>query len=1489
MEAVLSHFHPFIKDWFEKRHHSPTDIQLQSWPLIASGEHLLITAPTGSGKTLTAFLWAINQLVSGEWSCGQPRVLYVSPLKALNNDIRRNLIQPLEEIRSIFEAAGQSFPDIRVFTRSGDTPQSERRRMLRHPPEILITTPESLNLLLSSKSGLQLFTALTTVILDEIHAVIGEKRGVHLITAVDRLIRLSGEFQRIALSATVNPLEPVAAFVGGYQKTGPSNAPSYQPREVRIVRSDTSKQLAVEIRYPEQAFETEIDDLLWSAFAEAFKDIISGNRSTLLFANSRKLSEKLTYKINSAANQVVAYAHHGSLSREIREEVEQKLKNGELRAIVATSSLEMGIDIGHLDEVILIQSPPSISSAIQRIGRAGHQVGEVSRGIIFPSHAQDFVSAAVLVSAVEQRDIEPLHPVNCPLDVLAQVLISMTGTECWELDDLFHWIRASFPYHHLPRKQFDLTLNMLAGRYAETRIRELKPRVSIDRLDNTVEAKKGALMAVYMSGGTIPDRGYYQLRHQESGARIGELDEEYVWEARIGQLATIGTQNWRIQRITHNDVYATPVGQSIMNTPFWKSEDYGRGFHYSRRILEFLETADGRLEDPAFRAELGAAYHMTPAAVRELIDFLRQQKEVTRTSLPHRHHLLLEYVLSGPDGAPGSQLVLHTLWGGKVNKPFVMALDAAWEEAYGERLEIFPGNDCIVMQLARPIEADKLLSLVTSDTLETLLKKRLEGSGFFGARFRECAGRALLITRNRINQRMPLWMTRLRSQKLLESVLKYDDFPILLETWRSCLQDEFDLPALKQMLEELETGAISWSITQTSHPSPFASGVSWNQVNQYMYQLDQPASASSSLKGSLLQEVVFHPGLRPALPIDLIDQFESKRQRLADGYAPQSARDLVDWVKERLLIPEGEWKRLLAAIERDHPENGTIESAASPKLVRFKPPMARESLIAALEMVPSIYHCFYPELAKEAFRSLDDSPMPEIPSASERDDPALLFAEWFQFYGPRSQAFIESTLGLAGEQIEAMLQALIAERTLISGDLISDQRQSCFCDSETFEILLRQNRSRAKPVFQALPIEKLPLFMARQQGLIASGNTIDDLFQALERLVCLPLPADIWESDVFPSRIDSYQASFLDTIIQEGDLCWVGTGKQRIAFCFQTDRDMMQHPPKEETGTAEEGEAFPESLYMQTLLEGKEGRFHFTGLQQMSGRTPAELAEAIWQAVWSGHLTNDSFASLRKGVENRFRFKPVLHQESIQVRRGRRSAGRAAFAQWKDTLPYAGNWYLVPDAGPSDDLIEQEELNKDRVRLLLERYGLIFRELLARELPQFSWRALFRSLRLMELSGEILAGYFFKGIPGPQFISQQAFRTLQQPLPESEIYWMCAADPASLCGLQIESLKPSLPRRLSTTHLVFRGSELMLVSERSGKSLTIHCPPDDPRLQAYLAPLKHLLYRSFMPFKQIVIEEINQEAAAGSPYLDALKISFEVLPEFKKITLYRQI
>lgn len=1500
-DFLISKLHPLVARWFTDRFDSPTPAQLKAWPRISAGAHVLVSAPTGSGKTLTAFLWAINELISGRLDTGETRILYISPLKALNNDIQRNLLEPLQELKAMFRAAGELYPDIRVLTRSGDTLPSERRKMLRRPPEILITTPESINLLLSTRSGQSVLTRITTVILDEIHAVMPSKRGVHLITAVERLVLLSGEFQRIALSATVRPLETVAAFVGGYRH---NNSAAYHPRPVAVIEDKGQKQYELQVQFPVGSTSPDSDATVWGPIVEKIKARIENNRSTLVFVNSRRLCEKLTFMINAGARYPIAYAHHGSLSREIRTEVEHKLKSGQLRAIVATHSLEMGIDIGALDEVLMVQSPFSTASAIQRFGRAGHRVEGQSRGAIYPTHSHDLLEAGVLAAAVVRHDIARLRPVNCPLDVLAQILISMTATQRWAVDRLFEFIRCSFPYQTLDRRIYDLVIDMLNGHFAHTRIRELKPKVRLDRIDNTMQSRKGAVLALYMSGGTIPDRGYFQLRREDGGARIGELDEEFVWEARVGQTFTLGTQNWKISRITHNDVFVTPAFVPALSAPFWKAEQHGRDFHFSEAIGRFLQRADTQLEDPAFYSFLTSDCFLDDSAARQLIDYLRMQKKVTGRPLPHRCHLLVEHVDSGPGAAPGNQVILHTFWGARINRPFAMALEAAWENDFQQRLEIYAGNDCIVLLLPHEISAAELVGLVTSRNVEALLRQRLESSGFFGARFRECAGRSLLLSRRKVSERLPLWMSRLRSQKLQEAVLRFKDFPILLETWRTCLQDEFDMDSLERVLGDLESGVLSWTETRLEHPSPFARSVAWAQINRYMYMDDEPTgNRTSKLSGALLQDLVFTPGLRPTVEPEIVRRFERKRQRLSRGYAPRSALDLLDWVKERVLIDRGEWTELSRAIHRDHGVDAAdwLKELID-RLVWLDPPDQREPFLVALEAADRIVRVVFEQPGKTrvlhpvTWQPISD-PLPPgraHTDQSPREAKISLIGQWMQFYGPRPISFWENKVGWKSDRLHQIVKDMVDLQQLIVGKLVNGGHSSDICDSENFEILLRLARKASKPGFAPLDIEQLPLFLARHQGLASDRNGVDGLFESIQRLLCISVPAALWEQEIFPARLDQYKLSWLDTILSEGELGWFGQRRERVLFCFHSELDLL---PSENANAAIPDDGMQPSRAgdliagtgkfseLAALFEDPQGRYDFGSLLQKSGFRPAELNKTLWDAVWQGRISNDGFSALRQGLAQRFRM-PATRNHGHGTGRRRTRHRHISFRRWKATRPYAGNWFRVTSPEPIVDLLAAAEHKKEQVRLLLDRYGILFRELLHKEMPSLHWARVFRTLRLMEFSGEVLAGAFFNDIPGPQFVSPAGLRRLKQKMPSDAIFWMNAADPASLCGSGLAAFRNRLPRRLNSTHIVYHAIRLVLISQRYGRKLTFHVPDDCEHVLKYLDVLHHLLNRRFDPLRYITVQTINAQDAADSSYRKVLQKAFDVVADEKSILLY---
>ncbi len=1514
-------FDPTIGDWFSRRIGEPTDVQKRAWPKIARGEHVLVTAPTGSGKTLTAFLWSINQLLSGAWAGDRVRVLYISPLRALNNDIQRNLLDPLSELQVAMAEAGQQPAPVRVLTRSGDTPSSERQKMIRHPPEILITTPETLNILLTSKGGRSILRDLEGVILDEIHAVAGSKRGTHLITAVERLSRLSGEFQRIGLSATVRPAERIAQFLGGYQiEAEPEGAePVYRRREVSVVSSDQTKSYDIQVEsvLPEVA-ESTVDPIRveagprpanpWEPLIADLKERIRSNRSTLMFANSRRLTEKVTRLLNEGEASDLAYSHHGSLSREIRAVVEERLKQGRLEAIVATNSLELGIDIGSLDEVVLIQTPPSIAAAVQRLGRAGHRVGEESRGRFYPLYERDLLDAVVVARGVRNQDIEEIQPINAPLDVLAQVIVSMVAAEQWDIEELYTFIRTAYPYRRLSRRQFDLVLEMLAGRYAESRIRELDPRLTLDRVDGTLRSRPGAPRLIYTSGGTIPDRGYFHLRLKDGKAKLGELDEEFVWERSIGDTFTLGAQNWQISGITHNDVLVQPARRSSAMAPFWRADERDRSFHLSERIGQFLEGAEeilGQSDDlSALLEHLKADRALGDNATSALASLLQEQRAATGGRLPHRHHLLVERLRGEESPESGRRVIVHTFWGGRVNRPLALAMAAVWADENRAPLQIEQDNDCLMLLLPERVDPMQLLLKVQPDNLERLLRQSLEASGFFGARFRENAGRALLLPRGGFRRRVPLWFNRQRAKKLLGSVAKYDDFPILVETWRTCLQDEFDLDNLSRVLTELESGETTWTEVSTTTPSPFAAEIVWKRTNRLMYEDDVPDdSPRTSLGRDLLRELVHGSHLRPPIPNTLIERFEAKLQRLFPGYAPQTADELIDWVLERVVLPASEWNRLLEAIARDTSRSGEemdelLQDVARRLVWLDLPEGAVEPAVAHIESagrVAAALSMALPDLVSAPL--WPQASIPELPSTGTEEQIAEpspeplseLVTEWIRFYGPFDQNHLEQGLGIGSDTAEDVLESLVSSDRIVidqfrKGSQPGDDLE--VCDTENLERLLRLLRAESRPQFEARPVAELPLFLAKHQGLAQRGQDPAALMSALEKLFGYPARADLWEAEFFPARLDPYYTNWLDALFQDTQLVWSGQSKESLSFSLAADLDLFPPGSLATNGSDTEEQE-------RVIFPPHPGRYRLEELMHTSGLDSANLAWQLWMLAWQGRASNTTFEVVRRGSLNRFKPSELAETRAAASGPSRRRglSRRARFERWSSTRPTTGEWFRleVPTAESEYplDALDAEELNKDRVRVLLQRHGILFRNLLSRELPDLRWAKIFRALRLMELSGEVLSGYFFDGLPGLQFMAPKAFQELKQGLAKDDVYWLNATDPASVCGLGIDELSGVLPARRPSTHLVYHGTRLVLVSQRNGGELDIRVDPGDPNLERYFEVLKHLLTRQFSPRRSITVEAINDAPADKSPYAATLAELFSTTREAGKLKLRR--
>jgi ATP-dependent Lhr-like helicase len=1402
---TAARFHDGISSWFDDNFDAPTDVQASSWPRIASGEHLLITAPTGSGKTLTAFLWSLNRFATGELVPGATRVLYISPLKALNNDIQRNLLTPLAALQ-----ASGSLPELRVQTRSGDTPQNERQRMLRRPPEILITTPESLFLLLTNRRGADALATVETVIVDEVHSIVDNRRGVQLMTSLERLVDVAGEFQRIALSATVRPLETVADYVGGYDADG-------RARKLAIIESTGNKVLDFHVRFPPEArAAADSGQPIWDPLSQAFRRHIDANTATLFFTNSRSLAEKVTFKLNEDLAGPLAYAHHGSLARDIRTTVESRLKAGELKAIVATSSLEMGIDIGHLDEVVLVQSPGSVAATLQRIGRAGHQVGETSVGSLYPTHALDFLEAAVLADAIAERDIEPLNTMTLALDVLAQIIVSCCAHSACRVSALFAQITRSRPYHSLGRDQFERVVEMLAGRYAGSRVRELKPRLHYDRIAQTVKAHKSALFALYNSGGTIPDRGYYKLRHAESGAELGELDEEFVWEAKTGQVFSLGTQNWQIQRITHNDVLVRQANPNTLAPPFWRSEVINRSYHFSARIGQFLEISEQHLaarHGNVLRQTLIDERGFDDVAADELLDFLERQRAATGGALPHQHHLLIEHVRTGPGGYKGpddiAHLVLHTFWGGRLNRPWALAIEAAWRDRFNEDPEIHTDNNAISIQLRGNVEAAEVLGLVTSSNLQPLLRRSLEGSGFFGARFRECAGRALLLTRQRFDQRLPLWMSRLQAKKLMNHVAEYGDFPILLESWRTCLDDEFDLPELGRRLDDLADGIISWTSVSTSSPSPMASGLTFDAVSRYMYADDTPdRKAPSSLSDELIQSALANESLRPKISADTVASFVSKRQRLDEDYQPATPEEWQDWLKERILIPESEASELM--IEQG--QGRWLEADDRRWLTH------RES---------------HPALSRTGwFESIDD-PVDELAELVDARDTRALCLEILSFYGPLTQAEIDRILpGVPAD--------LLADDALIVGHLIADDEQLRFCDRDNFESLLRLQRASNRPLVEPRPASALTPFLAGWQG-FGQAATDDTIADSLLKLRGYPANARVWLQDFCQARFPAFSDHQLDAAFTQQEMVWFGVAREQVTFGYPEDMELLTTPEAPSP--------------VRSLFSDPGARYGFFQLADKQTESIDRFNESFWQAVWQAELYCDSLAALRQANLAGYSLgaRPDAARPARSQRRHRGRLGKG----------WPGNWLLRPEEDDMTDPLTRLEDNKERARLLLDRYGMLCRELANREGGSVRWAALARALFAMELAGEVVAGYFFNGLSGPQFMTPAGLQSFQQQ-PRNLSFWLNANDPASPCGLGTGDDR--VPARRPQNLLSYHEGELALTIENAGRRLFFHIESGHPDLDAVCEPLLHLARQH----KRLTIETVNGDNVADSRYLSVL-------------------
>ncbi|MGH2993820.1 MAG: DEAD/DEAH box helicase, partial [Solirubrobacterales bacterium] len=1281
-----------VRRWFDSSFEAPTPAQGRGWPAIASGAHTLICAPTGSGKTLAAFLWGIDRLASEPERLGQGvRLVYVSPLKALSYDIERNLRAPLAGIGT----------EIKVGLRTGDTPQRERQAMRRKPPDILITTPESLYLMLTSQAR-EILTGVEAVIVDEIHAVAQSKRGSHLALTLERLEHLvstnGGEgLQRIGLSATQRPLERIAKFLVGPR------------RECEIVDAGRSKELDLEIQVPVEdmtepdasiekrrdggdsgipdPIEASLDGAtnprsIWPAIYPELLRLVREHTSTIIFVNSRRGAERLAKRLNELANEEpaqelpptehgghdppseevgleIARAHHGSLAHEERAVVEELLKSGKLPCIVATSSLELGIDMGAVDLVIQVESPKSVTRGLQRIGRAGHGLGEVSVGRIFPKFRADLLECAVVAKRMRSGEIEETVIPRNPLDVLAQHLVSMAATDEWELDEVQRMVTAAEPFSELSREQLENVLDMLDGRYPSERFAELRPRLVWDRSAGLIRGRPGARQLAVANAGTIPDRGLYGV-HLPDGRRVGELDEEMVYEARPGQTFLLGASTWRIQEITRDRVIVVPAPGAPGAVPFWRGDGVGRPAELGRAIGAFAREAVATKP-----GKLAEDYDLDRRAAENLVAYLREQQSATRV-VPSDETIVVERFR---DEIGDWRLCVLSPWGGRVHAAWGLALAARIRDEYEFEADAIWSDDGIVIHLPdadEPPGAD--IVLLEPDELEDLVVRELSGSALFGARFRENAARSLLIPRAWPGKRTPLWQQRLKSQSLLEVARDFPRFPVVLETYREVLRDVLDLPALERLLRDLAARRISFVEVETPTASPFASSLLFDYVATYMYEGDTPnaerRAAALALDRELLRELLGQEELRELIDPEALLEVEDSLQHRVEQ-ARVRDRDALQQVLRR--VGDLSAEECEQRVAEGYSAGSMLEKLEAERRAVKVRISGEERWIAAEDA----------GLYRDALGVPPPAGLPDSFVDTVEDAMPTLVRRYARTHGPFPTA---QPAGRYGVDPAPALRELEAAGELVRGELLPGGTEREWCDPDVLRRLRRASLAHLRKEVEAADQRELARFLPSWQNVDAHrppGAGPDRLREALVPLQGVALTPEVWERDVLPRRIGAYSPAWLDELCTGGEIVWIGAGARgrsggRVALYFRADVRLAGPPPSN------------------AKLEAPEGEGH-DAIRELLGRRPCfwvdlvseleleveELHAALWDLAWSGEVTNDAFAPLRAR-----RLSAVQRAERARGRRfaSRRAAtGQAVQGRWSLTAPL---FESAPEVGP---------------------------------------------------------------------------------------------------------------------------------------------------------------------------------------------------------------
>jgi len=1386
VSSALDLFSDPTRAWFEAALGTPTDIQDKGWPAVARGAHTLMAAPTGSGKTLAAFLWAIDRLTLEETppAAERCRVLYVSPLKALAVDIDRNLRAPLQGVAIEREARGLPAISLRAALRTGDTPANERRDLERHPPDILITTPESLFLLLTSAAR-RILKPIRWVIVDEIHAVAASKRGAHLALSLERLAELTAsDPQRIGLSATVRPLDEVARFLGGDREVAVADAGRVRAVEVSVqvpVEDMADLASAAEPLQSGPAHALVAPPVprksIWPALQERLLELVREHRSTIVFVNSRRLAERLAARLNELAGEDLVRAHHGSIAREQRLEIEDALKRGSLRGLVATSSLELGIDMGAVDLVVQVEAPPSVASGLQRVGRAGHSVGEVSRGVVLPKFRGDLLEAAAVTQRMLRAEIEALRVPQNPIDVLAQQLVAMCALDERRVEDLARVVRRSYPFAHLGERAFQAVLDLLSGRYPSTEFAELRPRLTWDRVNGTLRGRPGAQRLAVTNAGTIPDRGLYTVNLLENGKRVGELDEEMVFESRVGETFVLGASTWRIADITQAQVLVTPAPGEPGKIAFWKGDAPARPAELGRSLGALVRELRG-MSDGAAEEALQTRAGFDELAARNLVAFLRDQAEATG-AVPDDRTIVIERFR---DEVGDWRVCILTPYGSRVHAPWSLALRSRLADRLGIEVRTLHADDGIVLQLPDVDEPPELSELLLeAEEVDELVRAELPGSALFAAAFRESAARALLLPRNRPGRRNPLWQQRQKGSELLQAASRHPDFPILAEAYRECLNDYFDMPALKELLSGVRSQQVRVVTVDTERASPFAASLLFEYVGQYLYEGDQPLAErraqALALDRELLQELLGEEELRELLDPDAMAELELELQALHPERFPRDADEAHD-----LLARLGD----LGAAELE------ARGVAAEWLTELG--SARRALRVRIGKVQRWIAVEDAALYRDA---LGVALPPGLPTELLGPAPApleqLLF-RWARTHVPFHAGEPAARWGLPVARVDEALASLVAAGRLLAGEFRPGGRGREYAHPEVLRALRRRSLAALRREVEAVPPDTLGRFLPAWHGIGSTAPGLERLLEVVFQLQGLALPASVLERDVLSARVRDYAPRLLDELVSMGEVVWAGQGALglsdgRVALYLRGELEKL----------LPEASAPPDSELHSRLRSHllQRGASFFRELQQASGeKDPDAVLDALWDLVWAGEVTNDTYAPLRG-------LGPVRSRP-----RRPRLAG---------LIPprAAGRWSLLGHAGAS-----ATERWHAEAGVLLQRHGVLTREAVLGEGRPGGFAQLYPVLRAMEEAGRVRRGYFIEGMGGSQFALPGAvdrLRTLREA--DGSVVCLAATDPAQPYGAALPWPEGGRMARQAGAFLVLEGGQLVCYLERGGRSL----------------------------------------------------------------------